>query len=419
MVEGLQRHRDRATGFARAAWVMLDWAASGFSTVLITLVVAYVERGVFHGGGWGLEAGVIWAWTLAAAMLVSAVVSPWAAARADRHDAHQRWLALGTLVGAGGLVALAATPPAARSVVLAAVLLACVGFDLAQVFTGSLLPRIAGPADADRLSAQGFAAGYAGGGLALVAATGLVTMHDRFGLDMAGGLRLAFVFTAGWWVLFSIPAAIVRFGDHAAASPSSHPGGELLAFVRSLCRRDAADGAFAAVLAGSMLALGGVQTAISQFTSLAIQRFDLDGQTLVKLVLFVQAVALPGALVIGWVASRWGRRVATAICLGGWMCVLVCAWFVGSPAELWRLAAVLAVVLGGTQSVLRAAVAVLAPEGRSGVTFGLLQVGTKLAGFVAGLAFGLLQMVSGLPQAGLVALVVQIAVAWWLLRGMR
>jgi MFS-type transporter involved in bile tolerance (Atg22 family) len=26
--------------FARAAWILLDWAASAFSTVLITLVVA-------------------------------------------------------------------------------------------------------------------------------------------------------------------------------------------------------------------------------------------------------------------------------------------------------------------------------------------------------------------------------------------
>lgn len=58
---------DRGLRFARSAWILLDWAASGFSTVLITLVVAYVERVVFRDGGWGMPAGVIWAWTLAAA----------------------------------------------------------------------------------------------------------------------------------------------------------------------------------------------------------------------------------------------------------------------------------------------------------------------------------------------------------------
>jgi UMF1 family MFS transporter len=167
-----------------------------------------------------------------------------------------------------------------------------------------------------------------------------------------------------------------------------------------------------------MLALGAIQTAISQFTSLSMQRFDLDGPALVRLVLLVQAVALPGALAVGWLSTRFGRRPAAAICLGGWILVLVLAWFVRSPADLYGLAVLLAIVLGGAQSLLRAAVAVVAPPGRAGVTFGLLQVGTKLAGFGAGLTFGLLQLVTGVPQAGLAALVVQIVAAWWLLRRM-
>jgi MFS-type transporter involved in bile tolerance (Atg22 family) len=156
-------HGDRA---ARRAWIQLDWAASAFSTVLITLVVTYVERVAFPHGAWGMEAGVVWAWTLAAAMLVSAVLAPWAAAWADRHDAHQRALVAATIFAIGGLLALASTPPTARVAVLAAVAAACVGFDIAQVFTGSLLPRIADGRDLDRLSAQGFAAGYAGGAIA-------------------------------------------------------------------------------------------------------------------------------------------------------------------------------------------------------------------------------------------------------------
>ncbi len=407
--------------FARVAWILLDWAASSFSTVLITLVVAYVERVVLPQGGWGMEAGVLWAWTLAAAMFISALLSPWAAAWTDRHDAHQRAVFAGTLVGAGGLIALALVPSGMHASVLAAVVIASVGFDITQVFTGSLLPRIAGPAEADRLSAWGFAAGYAGGAIALAAGTGLVAIHQRLGLDVAGGLRLAFAFTAAWWILFSLPAVVARFGAPPAVDHAANPAGEILAFFRGLLptRRKGADGLFTAVLAGSMLALGGIQTAISQFTSLAIQRFDLDGPTLVWLVLFVQAIALPGALGIGWLTSRCGRRVATAVCLGGWIAVLVLAWFVQRVGELWGVAALLAVVLGGTQSLLRAAVAVLAPEGRSGVTFGLLQVGTKLAGGLAGLAFGLLAVMTGVPQAGLLALIAQIGLAWWLLRVMR
>jgi UMF1 family MFS transporter len=164
-----------------------------------------------------------------------------------------------------------------------------------------------------------------------------------------------------------------------------------------------------------MLALGGIQTAIAQFTSLALQRFDLDGPALVRLVLLVQAVALPGALGVGWLATRFGRRPATAICLGGWILVLVLAWFVQTPTDLHWLAVLLALVLGGAQSLLRAAVAALTPSGHAGVAFGLLQVGTKLAGFAAGLVFGAILLATGVPQAGLIALIAQLVAAWWML----
>lgn len=403
--------------FARFAWICLDWAASSFSTVLITLVVAYVERVVFPAGGWGVEAGVIWAWTLAAAMLVSAGLAPGAAAWADRRDAHQRAVVVATGLGVGGLLALAAVPPTVRPAVLVMVVTACVGFDLAQIFTGSLLSRIAA-ADADRLSARGFAAGYAGGAIALILATAVVTAHDRLGLDVAGGLRLAFGVTGMWWLVFSLPAAIARFGAGEAAVHAPTSGRELITFARHLVTGGDGGGRLAGVLLGSMLALGAVQTGIAQFTSLAMQRFDLDGPALVRLVLLVQAVALPGALLIGWLSTRFGRRPAAAVCLGGWLAVLGLGGIVHTPAQLHWLAGLLALVLGGIQSLLRATVAVLAPPGRTGVTFGLLQVGTKLAGCVASLAFGWLQIATGEPRAGLVALGLQIAAAWWLLRRM-
>jgi len=399
--------------FARFAWILLDWGASGFSTVLITLIVAYVEKVVMPAGWQGMPAGVVWAWTLAAAMLVSAVVTPLAAAWADRRRAHRQALLAGTAVGAGGLVALAVTPPAIRPAVLLAVATASIGFDLAQVFTGSLLTTVADDRDGDRLSARGFAAGYAGGAIALVLATAVVQAHDHLGLSMAGGLRAAFGVTAAWWLLFTLPAAIARFGAGPRERHAPTEAGELLAFAASLWRPAAVGRAapLGRVLLGSTLALGAVQTAIAQFSSLALERFDLDGPALVRLVLLVQAVALPGALAIGWLSARHGRHAATGLCLGGWGAVLALAWFIETPGQLHALAVLLALVLGGIQSVIRATVAALAPDGRAGVTFGLMQVGTKLAGFAASLAFGASQLVAAEPKAGLLVLLVQVALA--------
>ena len=173
------------------------------------------------------------------------------------------------------------------------------------------------------------------------------------------------------------------------------------------------------VLLGCVLVLGAVQTAIAQFSSVALEEFHLDGTALVWLVLLVQAVALPGALIIGWLSARWSRDGAMAVCLLGWMVVLALACLVQTPTQLHWLAALLALVLGGVQSVIRALVAEMAPRGRFGATFGLMQVGTKLSGFVASLLFGAVLAASGLPRAGLVILLVQIAAGWWFLKRRR
>ena len=406
----------RPPRFTAVAWVMLDWAASAFSTVLITLVVAYVEKVACAERPWGLDPGIVWAWTLAAAMLASALVAPWFSAWADRRRQHKTALFASVVAGAGALLLLAAAPPTALVAILAAVALANVGFDMAAIFTGSLLAGIAAGPMADRLSAFGFAAGYAGGGIALLIATGIVAARDTLGLSLADGLRAAFAFAAIWWLLFSLPAALARFGTDRDSSHAATSAGELFAFARSLARPANHNGRhLAGILLGSMLVLGAVQTAIAQFSSVALEEFKLEPTALVWLVLLVQAVALPGALAVGLLSERVGRRAALVACLAGWIAVLTLAWFVRTVPQLHALAVLLALVLGGVQSVIRAAVAEAAPEGRAGVTFGLLQVGSKLAGAAAGLAFGGLYLASGYPRAGLAALLVQILLGWWVL----
>jgi UMF1 family MFS transporter len=426
--------------FAASAWVLLDWAASAFSTALITLIVAYVERVVFADKAWGVSGGVVWAWTLAVAMLVSAVFAPFLSAWADRTRRHKSALMASVVAGGLGLLALGVVPPTARGSVVAGIVIASVGFDMAAIFTSSLLPRIASGQAADRLSAGGFAAGYAGGAIALVIATVIVGAHDRLGLTTPGALRAAFVFVGCWWLVFSLPAACARFGTDGRTDDGEkevHAGssaGELLAFARSLAgwssggivnggiahgEAEESGRSFGRVLLGCVLVLGAVQTAIAQFSSVALEEFHLDGPALVRLVLLVQAVALPGALFIGWLSTRWSRHGALAVCLLGWIAVLTLATLVRTPAQLHWLASLLALVLGGVQSVIRATVAGLAPRGRFGATFGLMQVGTKLSGFVASLVFGVVLAASGLPRAGLVTLLIQIVAGWWLLRRQR
>jgi|GEM_PF-453822 len=401
------------------AWVLLDWAASAFSTISITLVVAYVEKVVFTDNVWGVPGGVVWAWTLAAGMLASALAAPWLAAWADRRQAHKQALLLSVLVGSIACLFLAAVPPTARLAIVVLIATASVAFDMAAIFIGSLLPRLATGQQADRLSAAGFACGYAGGAIALVMATTLVAARESLGLTATASLRLSFAVMGVWWLIFSLPAVYTPMGTEPIGQQdqesSDTSASALFAFARSLYDRHGLARSLGQILMGAMLVLGAVQTAISQFSSLALEEFHLDATALVRLVLLVQMIALPGALFIGWLSVLLSRRGSLFLCLAGWAIVLLLAWIVRTPAELTALAVLLALVLGGLQSVLRATVSSLAPAGRSGVTFGLLQVGTKLAGFLASVLFGSIYAATGHPRSGLIVVLVQLLIGAWIL----
>jgi len=134
----------------------------------------------------------------------------------------------------------------------------------------------------------------------------------------------------------------------------------------------------------------------------------------VRLVLLVQVVALPGALAVGWISQRAGRTTALTLCLIGWTAVLLLAVAVRTEAHLTALAVLLALVLGGIQSVLRSSLAVLAQPGTSGSVFGLLHVGSKLAGCATSFAFGAVYAATGQPRLGLVSILLPLLAGWWL-----
>ena len=71
---------------------------------------------------------------------------------------------------------------------------------------------------------------------------------------------------------------------------------------------------------GVVTVLGVVQTAIPQFSNVALETFELDPTQLVQLVLLVQFIALPGAILVGWLSGIWSRRARTSVCLAGQWC---------------------------------------------------------------------------------------------------
>ena len=81
---------------------MYDWANSAYSTILITVLVSYLQDDVYPG-----NAGIIvYGWGIGITMFVSALLLPVLGAVADAHANKRQWLLGMAFSGSAFLVAM-------------------------------------------------------------------------------------------------------------------------------------------------------------------------------------------------------------------------------------------------------------------------------------------------------------------------
>jgi len=290
-------------------------------------------------------------------------------------------------------------------------------FMIGNVLYDSLLPAVAEAEEMHRVSAEGFAWGYVGGGILLAVHLAMITMPHRFGLADAGSaIRWAFASVAVWWFVFSLP--MFRRVPEPEAERMGVPARALPAAVfRALGRTIAGLGAqpdLLRFLIAFWLYSDGIGTIIKMATIYGVE-VGLKDADLMGALLMVQIVAAPASIAFGWLAKPLGARGTVLLGIFGYTGISVFAYFLERPWQFWALAALVALFQGGTQALSRSIFASLVPRDRSGELFGFYSVSEKLAGVVGPLMFGAVtQVTHGGRLATLTLLPLFLGGAWLL-----
>ena len=205
---------------ALAGWVLFDWAAQPFYTLILTFLFApYFANVVVGDAARGQE---IWGYAAAVAGIMVGIGSPLFGAVADGGGRRKPWVALFSIVLVAALCGLWLAKPGTTGVTLWIVvlcfILATVAAECASVFINAIMPTLVPPAQIGRLSGLGWGVGYAGGLVSLVLVAGflvadpatnktLLGLEPLLKLDAASreGDRLVGPFSAAWFLLFVIP----------------------------------------------------------------------------------------------------------------------------------------------------------------------------------------------------------------------
>lgn len=137
----------------------------------------------------------------------------------------------------------------------------------------------------------------------------------------------------------------------------------------------------------------------------------MTASELALLVLAIQFASLPGALAVGRLADRLGQKPALMICLAIWSALLVAGFFVTRKAEFWVLGMVVALVMGGTQSVSRAIMGSLTPPERTAEFFGFFSFSSKATSMVGPVVYVEVSQWRG-PHAAILSLLAFVLAGW-------
>ena len=407
-------------------WAMYDWANSVYNLVITsTIFPAYFEsiskdrvdaNGTAYVTFFGREFvnTSLYNYALAFAFLVVAIISPILSSIADYKGNKKSFMNFFLTMGSIACVSLFFFTRDKLGLGILCMIVACIGYWASLVYYNSFLPEIAAPQDRDRISAKGFAYGYAGSVIlqiicfVLVFFPGVVGGSDAEGATTTIQFRTGFLLVGIWWW---------GFGQFSLSRlPKSIPAGEgnqnnfLTNGYREL-KKVWSQLTNTHVLKRYLFAFFffnmGVQTVMLSATLYGKGELAIPTDNLIIAILIIQLIAIPGAYAISKLSAVIGNLKSLMLCVMLWVCICIAAYFVpkGGVYHFYVLAVVVGFVMGGIQSLSRSTYAKLMPVTKDTASFfSFYDVTEKIAIVIGMFSFGFITELTKSQRGSVLAL---------------
>lgn len=387
------------------AWAMYDWANSAFATVILTTLLPIYYQNVSGAGLSGNKATVYWGYTMSAALLIVAIISPVMGAMADFKGAKKRYLGYFVVLGITGTGLLYFAKEGDWLLASIFFIIGNVGFAGANVFYDSLLPHIARPEEIDRVSSRGFALGYLGGGILLAINLALIALSPEDQVNQM--FRLGFVTVAIWWLIFSLPLIFRLPEAPKVVQPGEEGRNPVLVSLRRLtatAREIRKYRQIVRLLVAVWFYSDGIGTIIKMAVIVGAE-IGITQTTLVGTILLVQFIAVPFAVGFGRLAEKIGTKNSIYVGLVAYTILTFGAFLMQTDTHFLLLGIGIAMVQGGTQALTRSLGARMIPKSKSGEFFGFVSITIKFAGIAGPAIFAIVAENVGDSRLGFLPIV--------------
>ena len=411
-----------------AAWALWDWGSAAYNTIVTTFVLTpYVVNSVAADRPPGSLSGATWLGisTLCAGALI-AVLAPVTGQRADVGGRRKRSLGIWTAMVIASALGLFFVRDEYSYFWLGLTLIAAgsVFMEFAGVSYNAMLQQVCHPGNIGRISGLGWASGYLGGIVVLLASYLLFIAPEvgLFGVTAEGGLkyRVLAIVVAVWFGLFAIPVLITV--PEIPPRASQERVGFLASYrvlwrdLKALFRADRHAVWF---LLASALYRDGLAAVFSFGAVLAVTVYGLTPAEVIVFGVAANVVAAAGAFAAGFIEDRVGPKPVILVSLAALVATSGVLLFAHGKTMFWVFGLVLCLWVGPAQSSSRAYLARLAPAGREGQMFGLYATTGRAASFLAPGLFALFSGIFNADRMGIVGIALVLLAGGIALIGVR
>jgi len=307
-------------------WMMFDWAAQPFFTVVITFVFGpYFAARMAADPNAGQLA---WSNVGTVSSIIIAILSPILGSIADETGNRKHWIAFFATIKIISLLLLwYAAPGSSLLAIGLLIVLASIAAEFSIVFNDSMMTRLVDARSVGKISNIAWGLGYAGGLIALFAVllllagsptTGktIIGITPLFGLDPAQGedARITGPLAAIWYFIFILPMFLFTpdSSKHVALGKAVGRGlTELGATLKDLLKRTG----LMKFLIARMIFQDGINGLIFLGGAFAAGMFGWQTTEIGLFGIMLAFVAIFSCLIAGYLDARMGSKVIIVICL--------------------------------------------------------------------------------------------------------
>lgn len=379
------------------SWILYDCANSAYS-MAITTALFPIYFGMVGGNEMNLG------YYNSFASIIIAIISPILGTIADFKGMKKKLFTLFSLIAIFSTLFLSFVDNFGLPLLMTFFILGSVTFAGGNIFYDAFLVDVTNDERMDKISTAGFAYGYIASVIPFIFCLGAVLV---FGMKNPLGYQIGFVITALWWLILTIPM-YKNVEQIYGVEPVPNPVRESFKTIFNTLKDIKKNKIVVIFLCSYFLYIDGVDTIIKMVIPYSKSVLDADKfNTLVLLgiLIYVQIVAFPFAIIYGRLASKFGTRNMIKLGIATYMISVIFAYFMSNLLHVFVLSTLIASAQGGIQALSRSYYAKIIQKENANEFFGFYNIFGKFAAIIGPFIMSLITTLTKNPRYSILGII--------------